>query len=148
MRMIAGAVTALALTASAGAQGPAPLAPAQYAALAALEGPHGIVETMTAAYRERRDGVCARLERGGVQAHRPSGAFYVWADVRSTGMTSRDFAFHLLRTRGVAVAPGSAFGAHGEGFIRLSLATDPDLLYEATDRIVAALSATAGADGS
>jgi aspartate/methionine/tyrosine aminotransferase len=63
----------------------------------------------------------------------------VWADVRASGMTSRDFAFTLLRERGVAVAPGTAFGPGGEGFVRISLATEPNALYEGIDRIVAAL---------
>jgi aspartate/methionine/tyrosine aminotransferase len=69
----------------------------------------------------------------------PSGAFYVWVDVRAGGLPSRDFAFTLLRERGVAIAPGSAFGPRGEGFARISLATEPALLYEGIDRLIAAL---------
>ncbi len=113
--------------------------PSQYAALAALNGPQAIVEEMRTAYRERRDEVCARLARGGVPAPVPSGAFYVWADVRAGGTSSRDFALRLLRERGVAVAPGSAFGARGEGYVRISLATEPAELVEGIDRLVAAL---------
>jgi aspartate/methionine/tyrosine aminotransferase len=114
-------------------------APAQYAALAALTGPQDVVAQMNAAYQERRDEVCRRLAAAGVPALPPSGAFYVWADVRASGLPSRDFAFALLRERGVAVAPGTAFGRNGEGFVRISLATEPDALYEGIDRIVAAL---------
>ncbi len=111
--------------------------PAQYAALAALTGPQDVVATMRDAYHERRDEVCARLERGGVPHLRPSGAFYVWVDVSARGLPSRDFALRLLDEKRVALAPGSAFGAHGEGFVRMSLATEPGVLYEATDRLIA-----------
>ena len=114
-------------------------APAQYAALAALTGPQDVVAHMNGAYRERRDEVCLRLAAARVPALPPSGAFYVWADVRAGGLTSRDFAFTLLRERRVAVAPGTAFGPGGEGFVRISLATEPSALYEGIDRIVAAL---------
>ena len=114
-------------------------APAQYAALAALTGPQDVVAQMNAAYRERRDEVCRRLAAARVPALPPSGAFYVWADVRASGLSSRDFAFALLRERGVAVAPGTAFGPRGEGFVRISLATEPAALYEGIDRIITAL---------
>lgn len=113
--------------------------PAQFAALAALTGPQDVVAQMVAAYRERRDEACRRLEAAGVPALPPSGAFYVWADVRASATTSRDFAFTLLRERAVAVAPGTAFGPGGEGFVRISLATEPGALYEGIDRLVAAL---------
>jgi aspartate/methionine/tyrosine aminotransferase len=116
-------------------------APAQHAALAALTGPQDVVAQMNGAYRERRDEVCRRLAAAGVPALRPSGAFYVWVDVSAGGMPSRDFAFKLLRERGVAIAPGSAFGPGGEGFARISLATEPELLYEGIDRLITALRA-------
>ena len=114
-------------------------APAQHAALAALTGPQDVVAQMVSAYRERRDEACRRLAAAGVPALPPSGAFYVWADVRASGLSSRDFAFALLRERNVAVAPGTAFGPNGEGFVRISLATEPSALYEGIDRIIAAL---------
>jgi aspartate aminotransferase len=117
-------------------------APAQYAALAALTGPQDVVAHMNRAYRERRDEVCRRLDAAGVPALPPSGAFYVWADIRASRRSSRDFAFALLRERGVAVAPGTAFGPGGEGYVRLSLATEPAALYEGIDRLIAALHAT------
>jgi aspartate aminotransferase len=114
-------------------------APAQYAALAALTGPQDVVAQMNAAYLERRDEVCRRLGAARVPTLPPSGAFYVWADVRASGLSSRDYAFTLLRERGVAVAPGTAFGPGGEGFVRISLATEASELYEGIDRIVASL---------
>ncbi len=115
-------------------------APAQYAAIAALEGPQTIVGEMRDAYRERRDEVLARLTRGGVPALLPDGTFFIWADARASGLTSQEYALRLLRDRGVVVAPGSAFGPHGEGFFRISVATEPAALYEGIDRIVASLS--------
>ena len=114
-------------------------APAQYAALAALTGPQGVVAEMNRAYHERRDEVCRRLVAAGVPVLPPSGAFYVWVDVRAAGLPSRDFAFTLLRERAVAIAPGTAFGPRGEGFARISLATEPSALYEGIDRLIAAL---------
>ncbi|HEX3469393.1 MAG TPA: aminotransferase class I/II-fold pyridoxal phosphate-dependent enzyme [Candidatus Elarobacter sp.] len=114
-------------------------APAQYAALAALTGPQDVVAEMNRAYRERRDEVLRRLTTGGVPALTPSGAFYVWADVRAGGPSSRDFAFALLREHGVAIAPGTAFGPRGEGFARISLASEPSELYEGIDRLITAL---------
>jgi aspartate/methionine/tyrosine aminotransferase len=115
-------------------------APAQYAALAALTGPQDVVAEMVSAYRERRDEVCRRLAAAGVPALPPSGAFYVWADVRASGLSSREFAFTLLRERNVAVAPGTAFGPGGEGFVRISLATEPAALYEGIERLIASCS--------
>ncbi len=113
--------------------------PAQYAALAALQGSHDVVDTMVAAYRERRDTVCAQFGAAHIPVLVPDGAFYVWADVRSQPLPSRDYALALLRERGVAVAPGSAFGSAGEGYIRVSLATDPTLLHEGVARICGSL---------
>jgi len=109
--------------------------PTQYGALAALTGPHAIVDEMVAAYWSRRDAVCALLADADIPALRPAGAFYVWADIGAAGMNSRDFAFALLREKQVGVAPGTAFGAHGARFIRISLATDTETLLEATRRI-------------
>jgi aspartate aminotransferase len=106
-------------------------APAQYAALAALEGPQEFVETMRRTYHERRDAAAARLDRAGVGYLLPQGAFYMWLDVRDRcGDDVKAWALQLLRERNVAVAPGTTFGAEGEGWIRISLATETDVLLE------------------
>ncbi len=115
--------------------------PTQYGALAALTGPHAIVDEMVATYRARRDTVCALLANAGIPALRPSGAFYVWADISASGMNGRDFAFAFLREHQVGVAPGTAFGSGGERFIRISLATETETLLEAIRRLVAFLPA-------
>lgn len=107
--------------------------PTQYAALAALNSDPSIVTTMVEAYRRRRDLVLDQLKKQEMTVFRPSGAFYAWVDVRGCGMGSREFALRLLEEESVAVAPGTAFGTHGEGFVRLSLAaSETDLIEGAT----------------
>ncbi|MEI6537116.1 MAG: aminotransferase class I/II-fold pyridoxal phosphate-dependent enzyme, partial [Verrucomicrobiaceae bacterium] len=61
------------------------------------------------------------------------GAFYVFPDVSSTGLSGRDFAFKLLEEQSIAVVPGSAFGPSGENCVRCCYATAPDLLVKAMD---------------
>jgi aspartate aminotransferase len=110
--------------------------PAQYAALAALEGPQEFVEEMRCAYMERRDAATALLDQRGVGYLRPQGAFYLWADVRDRcGGDVTAWALDVLRDRSVAVAPGPTFGPAGEGWIRASLATATDDLLEGLRRL-------------
>jgi aspartate/methionine/tyrosine aminotransferase len=110
--------------------------PAQMAALAAVTGPQDVVQEMSVAYRARRDELLEVLDRGGLPARRPSGAFYVWADVSAAGATSMELARSLIAREHVAVAPGSAFGELGEGYVRLSLASPREDLLEGTSRLV------------
>jgi aspartate aminotransferase len=112
-------------------------APAQYAALAAVSGPQDAMRQMVADYRVRRDAAIETLTAGGLPAHPPAGAFYIWADVSAAGMTSRAFARALLEQERVAVAPGSAFGPSGEGFVRVSLASPAADVAEGCRRLVA-----------
>ena len=111
--------------------------PTQYAGLAALETAPEVLASMVAAYRRRRDTVVDRLADLGMSAFRPAGAFYAWVDVAEAGLGARDFALRLLAEERVAVAPGTAFGARGEGFLRLSLATAEEDLAEGATRIAA-----------
>jgi aspartate aminotransferase len=110
--------------------------PAQMAALAALNGPQQVVGEMRDAYRERRDELLGILDRGELTSTRPSGAFYVWTDVSEAGMPSMDLARSLIEREHVAVAPGSAFGELGEGYVRLSLASSREDLLEGAARLV------------
>jgi aspartate aminotransferase len=111
-------------------------APAQAAALAALTGPQDDAEAMLSAYRERRDAAVAQLTAAGRAHVHPEGAFYLWLDVRDLCDGDVDgWALDLLRTRGVAVAPGTTFGPLGEGWARVSLATDTDDLLEGLARL-------------
>jgi aspartate/methionine/tyrosine aminotransferase len=111
--------------------------PTQYAGLAALETPPEVLASMVAAYRRRRDTVVDRLTELGMEVFRPAGAFYAWVDVAASGLGAREFALRLLEEEHVAAAPGTAFGARGEGFLRLSLATAEEDLAEAATRIAA-----------
>ena len=109
--------------------------PTQYAALAALDSPPEVLETMVSAYRQRRDTVTGHLADLGMNAFRPSGAFYTWVDVSGCGEGSREFALRLLEEQKVAVAPGTAFGPGGQGFVRLSLAASEIDLVEGAARM-------------
>jgi aspartate aminotransferase len=111
-------------------------APAQAAALAALNGPQEPVHRMRDIYRERRDAALDQLDQLGVGYLRPQGAFYLWVDVRDrdAGDTA-SWAEKLLLDRHVAVAPGTVFGPSGSGWVRVSLATDTDDLLEGLRRI-------------
>ncbi len=102
--------------------------PAQLAAVAALTGPQDCVEEMRSAYERRRDLAVAELDRLGVPYIRPEGAFYLWIDVSEMAgdLPVDDWALKLLEEERVAVAPGSTFGASGEGWVRLALAADDD----------------------
>jgi aspartate/methionine/tyrosine aminotransferase len=117
-----------------------PNAMAQAAAEAALTGPQDCVAEMRAAYRRRRDVAVEALARAGMLITAPSGAFYVLADVsRATGDTAA-FARALVVDHGVAVAPGSTFGAGGERSVRLSLASPESVIQEAIARLTRAVS--------
>jgi aspartate aminotransferase len=110
--------------------------PAQLAALAAVTGPQDVVREMRESYQERRDELLEILERGNLPSSQPSGAFYVWTDVSAANVPSMEFARSLIEREHVAVAPGSAFGDLGEGYVRLSLASSRQDLLEGTSRLV------------
>ncbi len=110
--------------------------PTQFAALAAITGPQEVVAAMRDAYRSRRDRALAVLQGTPLRALTPAGAFYLWVDISSSGMRSRDLALRLLEERSVAVAPGTAFGGGGEGFVRVSLAASEENLAEGLRRLV------------
>lgn len=109
--------------------------PAQMAALAAVTGPQQIVTDMRHAYRARRDRLLRALVAWRLPAVCPSGAFYVWVDVSASGTSSSELARRLVSDKGVAVAPGSAFGELGEGYVRLSLATSQEEVLEGSRRL-------------
>jgi len=90
---------------------------------------------MNEAYRRRRDAVVDILREADLFIAEPKGAFYCMADVSPSGMGSRDFAFKLLRERGVSVAPGSAFGEVAKGAVRISLASSDQDLREGVGRL-------------
>jgi aspartate/methionine/tyrosine aminotransferase len=111
--------------------------PAQYGALAAITGPQDYLDVWREQYRGNRDLVLAGIAGSRYRALRPDGGFYVWLDVREHGLSSEDFAVRLLLDHGVATTPGTAFGANGEGYLRLSLATTTDDLATGVSRLLA-----------
>jgi len=111
-------------------------APAQAAAIAALRGPQDAVAQMRDAYARRRELAMRLLDENGIGYLEPHGAFYIWVDVRELAPEPvDDWALRLLDEKGVAVAPGTAFGAGGEGWVRLSLAASDDDIREGIARI-------------
>jgi aspartate/methionine/tyrosine aminotransferase len=107
----------------------------QVAAEAALDGPQDCVGEMVLAYRHRRDAVVDILREADMLINEPTGAFYCMADVSRSGLHPRDFAFRLLRERGVSVAPGTAFGDVAAGAVRISLASSDADLREGVGRL-------------
>ena len=92
---------------------------------------------MRETYRKRRDYVCSRLRAMGLTFPEPEGAFYVFADISSFGMSSADFCTRMIREGKVAAVPGSCFGA--EGYIRLSYCYADEELQKGLDRMEAFL---------
>jgi aminotransferase len=109
----------------------------QRAAIEALEHGAAAVESMRRSYEQRMNLAVARLNAMGLPTFKPGGAFYVFADVRPTGLSSREFALELLNAHNVAVVPGDAFGRSGEGFVRCCYATALPQLELALDRMAA-----------
>lgn len=105
----------------------------QVAATEALKMGPAAFEEMRASYEQRRNKIVGRLNAMGLPTFMPGGAFYVFPDIRSTGLSSKDFAIKLLQSKSVAVVPGPPFGAIGEGFVRCCYATDTHLIDKAMD---------------
>ena len=117
----------------------------QKAAVEALKGPQDSVEKMRREYARRRELVYRRLsEMPKLSVLKPKGAFYIFPNIKATGMTSEEFSGYLLREARVATVPGRAFGKYGEGYIRISYAASYEKLEEAMDRIHEALTRLPG----
>ncbi len=113
----------------------------QYAGIEALTGPQDQVEAVVAQYQARRDVLVAGLNAiDGVSCQTPEGAFYTFPNVTAFGKTSAWLADYILAEAGVAVLPGTAFGAGGEGYLRLCFANSIDRIKLALDRMAEALS--------
>ena len=108
---------------------------AQAAGVEAMDHGDKDVARMRAEYRKRRDFLAGALNAAGLKTLVPGGAFYLFPDVRSTGLSSEEFAMKLLKEHKVACVPGVAFGPCGEGFVRMSYATSLDKLAVAARRI-------------
>ena len=112
----------------------------QRAAIAALTGPWEPVERMVAEFRRRRDAIVDGLNSiPGISCLRPEGAFYVFPSVRDLGVPSKRVEEHLLEHAGVACLSGTAFGRHGEGYLRFSYANSVENIERALAAVRAAL---------
>lgn len=107
----------------------------QYAAITALRQCDDQIEMMRDEYNRRRRYVVKALNEMGLTCFEPRGAFYVFPSIQIRGLTSSEFCEQLLREKEVAIIPGSAFGASGEGYARISYAYSVDHLQTAMKRI-------------
>ena len=107
----------------------------QYAAIEAMRSCDDEVEEMRTAYNQRRRFLVHEFQRMGIECFEPEGAFYIFPSIKKFGMTSEEFATKLLNEEKVAIVPGSAFGACGEGYLRVSYAYSIEELKEALGRL-------------
>jgi len=108
----------------------------QIAAVEALRGDQSGPEQMVAEFRRRRDFIVKRLnEIEGLSCRMPRGAFYVFPNIKKTGMKSKEFEERLLNEAFVACLTGTSFGAYGEGYVRFSYANSLENLKKAMDRV-------------
>lgn len=107
----------------------------QYAAITALKDCDGEIERMRNEYNMRRRLVVKSFNDMGLNCFEPRGAFYAFPCIKSSGMTSEEFCTKLLEQKHVAIIPGNAFGASGEGYARVSYAYSVEHLMEALRRI-------------
>ena len=107
----------------------------QYAAITALKDCDGEIERMRNEYNMRRRLVVKGFNDMGLSCFEPRGAFYAFPCIKSSGMTSEEFCTKLLEQKHVAIIPGNAFGASGEGYARVSYAYSVEHLMEALRRI-------------
>ena len=108
---------------------------AQIAAVEALRHGEKYMKKMVSEYDKRRRLIYDGLTNAGLKCFEPKGAFYIFPDITSTGLTSEEFAEQLLMKEHVALVPGTAFGQCGEGYVRCSYATSVAKISEAIARI-------------
>ncbi len=115
-------------------------ASAQYAGVAALQGPQDAVDHMVSAFDERRRVIVDALNSvPGFTCPEPGGAFYAFPNITGTGIASMDLQNKLLNEAGVAIISGTSFGAQGEGYVRFSYANSTENIIEAIRRVKACL---------
>ncbi len=113
-------------------------APFQYAGAFALKNCDNEVREMREKFRRRRDLVVSGIDAiPGLKCFHPKGAFYLWINIKELGMTSEEFCFGLLDDQNMAVVPGSGFGEGGEGYVRMTYASDEETLSEGIGRMAA-----------
>jgi LL-diaminopimelate aminotransferase len=112
--------------------------PIQHAAVTALQLPDEWLAERNANYQRRRDRLVAACRRLGMECAAPKAGLYVWPHIPE-GQTSADFTMRLLERAAIAVTPGTNFGPHGEGYVRISLTVPDDRLEEAISRLEASV---------
>lgn len=111
--------------------------PVQKAAITALRSPRSNVEATRRAYEERRDALVGGLKAIGWEMDMPKSTMFVWAPIPEPYTDSIQFTLDLLDRSDVMVTPGSAFGPSGEGFVRMALVQDPDVLARVVENVKA-----------
>ena len=111
-------------------------ASAQYAGIAALDGPDDSINLMVEKFTQRRDLIHKLLnELPGVECSLPGGAFYAFPKVIGTGMDGNEFARRCMHEAGVAIVPGTSFGKTAKDYVRFSFAASRDNITEALEKI-------------
>ena len=119
----------------------------QWAAVAALDGPQECVEEMRRTYARRRGLLTDALREFGFTFGEPQGAFYVWTNISTTGLSDVQFSYRLLRDAGVLVFPGTSFGEAWGDYMRFTLLQPEPVMIEAIDRMERALRSSGAVTG-
>lgn len=109
--------------------------PVQHAAITALTGSMDFTEEMCRLYERRRDILLEGLERLGWNPRKSPATFFLWTPVPEEGVSSGDFATKVLTRSGVLVTPGTGFGPHGEGYVRIALTVEEEQMREVIERL-------------
>jgi len=107
----------------------------QSAAVEALKNGADDIAMMREEYNRRRKVIVESFNQLGLTCFNPQGAFYIFPSIQSTGMCSEEFCEKLLKSQKLALVPGNAFGASGEGFVRVSYAYSVDQINRALERL-------------
>jgi LL-diaminopimelate aminotransferase len=107
----------------------------QDAAIVALEGDQTWLDGRNEIYRQRRDLILSTLPALGMKADKPEASLYIWATIPAGYDSSVSFTTRLLEDAGVSIAPGTAFGSLGEGYVRISLGMSTERVREAMERL-------------
>jgi aminotransferase len=108
---------------------------AQYGALEGLKNSLADVERMRKTFERRKDYCMSRLKELNIEVTEPNGAFYIFPSIKKFNMPSEEFCEKLLNEGKLACVPGTAFGALGEGYMRISYCYSDQVLKEAFDRL-------------
>lgn len=109
--------------------------PLQEAAITAISGDQTCVKTTRLSYERRRNVLCDGFSSIGWKMEKPEATMFVWAAIPEGFKNSEEFAIELLNKAGVLVTPGSAFGTYGEGFVRIALVQDEDVIEQAVKQV-------------